>query len=153
VSAFLRLPPRIKVLEALGAISDGRIEVLNDKEAIVRSSDGTRTYRVYLDVSRREVDSTDNGTVHRGYIGYPIITFLMIKGLLPINKELMESLKGIPWKKLNEEYKNYAKVMETVIRDRGLNEDAVNKYINQVMAVLRRMNLKRVQRYNEVTEE
>jgi len=44
VSAFLRLPPRIKVLEALGAISDGRIEVLNDKEAIVRSSDGTRMY-------------------------------------------------------------------------------------------------------------
>ncbi|MCG2863184.1 MAG: hypothetical protein L7G98_01250 [Vulcanisaeta sp.] len=153
MSEYLRLPPRIKVLEALGALADGRVEVLGDKEAIVRSSDGTRTYRVYLDVSRREVDSTDNGTVHRGYIGYPIIAFLMMKGLLPVNEELMKSLRGIPWRKLNEEYKNYAKVIDVIIKERKLDENAVNKYIDQVMAMLRRMNLKRVQKYNEVSEE
>ncbi len=72
-----------------------------------------------MDVSRREVDSTDNGTVHRGYVGYPIISFLMVKRLLPINEELMNSLKGIPWRKLNEEYKSYAKVMDVIIKDRG----------------------------------
>ncbi|GAB6947335.1 hypothetical protein JCM16161A_14650 [Vulcanisaeta sp. JCM 16161] len=147
------MPPRIKVLEALGALADGRVEVINDKEAVVRSSDGTRVYKVYVDVSRREVDSTDNGTVHRGYVGYPIISFLMVKRLLPINEELMNSLKGIPWRKLNEEYKSYAKVMDVIIKDRGLSEGEVNKYIDQVLSMLRRMNLKRVQRYNEVTEE
>lgn len=153
-STILRAPPRIKVLEALGgAIADGRIEVVNENEALVRSSDGTRTYKVYVDVSRREVDSTDNGTVYRGYVGYPIVSFLMIKKLLPINENLMQSLRGIPWKKLNEEYKNYAKVMEVIIRDRRLNEIEVNKYIDQVLSVLRRMNLKRIQRYNEVAEE
>ncbi|WP_446752453.1 hypothetical protein [Vulcanisaeta sp. JCM 16161] len=152
-STYLRMPPRIKVLEALGALADGRVEVINDKEAVVRSSDGTRVYKVYVDVSRREVDSTDNGTVHRGYVGYPIISFLMVKRLLPINEELMNSLKGIPWRKLNEEYKSYAKVMDVIIKDRGLSEGEVNKYIDQVLSMLRRMNLKRVQRYNEVTEE
>ncbi len=152
-SVFLRMPPRIKVLEALGAIADGRVEVINENEALIRSSDGTRTYKVYVNVSRREIDSTDNGTVYRGYVGYPIISFLMIKKLLPVNERLMQSLRGIPWKKLNEEYKNYAKVMEVIIRDRELNEVDVNKYINQVLSVLRHMGLKRVQKYNETTEE
>lgn len=72
-----------------------------------------------MDVSRREVDSTDNGTVHRGYIGYPIISFLMLKKLLPINEGLMQSLKGIPWRRLNEEYRSYARVMEVIIKDKG----------------------------------
>ncbi len=152
-TTYLRMPPRIKVLEALGAIADGRVEVINDREAVVKSSDGTRTYRVYIDVSRREVDSTDNGTVHRGYVGYPIISFLMIKRLLPINEGLMQSLRGIPWRKLNEEYRNYAKVMEVIIKDRGLNEVEVNRYIEQVLSMLRRMGLKRAQKYNEVVEE
>ncbi len=49
-STYLRMPPRIKVLEALGALADGRVEVINDKEALVKSSDGTRTYKVYVDV-------------------------------------------------------------------------------------------------------
>ncbi|MGC8544060.1 MAG: hypothetical protein ACP5NQ_08965 [Vulcanisaeta sp.] len=153
MSSPLRTPPRIKVLEALGAIADGRVEVLSDKEAVVKSSDGSRTYRVYVDVSRREVDSTDNGTVHRGYVGYPIISFLMIKKLLPINDKIATSLKGVPWRKLNEEYKNYAKVMEIIIKERNLNENEVNKYIDQVLSLLRRMGLKRIQKYNEVTEE
>ncbi|WP_243675190.1 hypothetical protein [Vulcanisaeta distributa] len=152
-STYLRMPPRIKVLEALGALADGRVEVINDKEAVVKSSDGTRMYKVYVDVSKREVDSTDNGTVHRGYIGYPIISFLMLKKLLPINEELMQSLKGIPWRRLNEEYRSYARVMEVIIKDKGLNENEVNKYIDQVLSVLRRMNLKRAQKYNEVIEE
>ncbi|WP_054842186.1 hypothetical protein [Vulcanisaeta distributa] len=153
-STYLRTPPRIKVLEALGALADGRVEVINDKEAVVKSSDGTRMYKVYVDVSRREVDSTDNGTVHRGgYVGYPIISFLMVKKLLPINEGLMQSLKGIPWRRLNEEYRSYARVMEVIIKDKGLNENEVNKYIDQVLSMLRRMNLKRVQKYNEVVEE
>ncbi len=78
--------------------------------------------------------------MHRGYVGYPIISFLMVKKLLPINERLMQSLKGIPWRRLNEEYKSYARVMEVIIKDRGLNEDEVNKYIDQVLSMLRRMS-------------
>ncbi|WP_069807108.1 hypothetical protein [Vulcanisaeta thermophila] len=149
----LRMPPRIKVLEALGAIADGRVQVINDNEALVKSSDGTREYRVYVNVGSREVDSTDNGTVHRGYVGYPIIAFLMKKGLLPVNEELAGKLRGVPWRKLNEEYKNYARVMEAIISERGLDRDEVDRYINMVMARLRRMNLRRVAKYNEAVEE
>lgn len=147
MSEALKLPPRIKVLEALGSLADGRMEVINDKEARVVSSDGSRTYMVYVDVGRREVDSTDNGTVYRGYVGYPIIAVLMHKGLLPRDPELEGKLKGLPWKKLNEEYKNYAKVMEVIFRERGIDEMKANKYIDLVLGQLRRMRLKRVHKY------
>jgi hypothetical protein len=57
----MRLPPRIKILEALSAIADGRIKLLSEKDAEVVSSDGARTYRVYVDLGRRAAYSDDTG--------------------------------------------------------------------------------------------
>lgn len=138
----LRLPPRIKVLEALGAISDGRVEVRGN-QAFVTSSSGERTYRVIMSSDGR-VYSDDNGTHYKGYIGYPIIAFLMIKGILPFDKKLSESLAGIPWKKLNETYKKYAIVEEIVLRsieEKGVSRQAVIDFINIVMKKLSNLKL------------
>ncbi len=132
----LRLPPRIKILEALGALADGRVDVLNDKKAMVRSSDGSRSYNVYIDLQNNEVFSDDNGTKFRGYIGYPIIAFLMIKGFLPYDEKLAKALAGIPWRELNERYKNYA-VVEEIVKDivkrRGIEESYVDNFISIVL--------------------
>jgi hypothetical protein len=35
---YLALPPRIKVLEALGAVAGGRVEVLSERERSTRAS-------------------------------------------------------------------------------------------------------------------
>ena len=78
----LKLPPRIKVLEALGAIADGRVRP-GEREAEVRSSEGDKVYKVCVDLERRRAYSTDNGPKFRGYVGYPIIAVLMLKGVLP----------------------------------------------------------------------
>ncbi|MCE4624395.1 MAG: hypothetical protein F7C35_00835 [Desulfurococcales archaeon] len=138
----LRMPPRIKVLEAAGAIADGRviIEESNTRiRATVVGSDGTRKYRVVVERSgNREIRvySTDNGTRFRGYIGYPIIAVMMVSGLLPRNKKIEEAFKDIEWRRLNETYKKYATVMEIVLRraeTRGVTRAEVEKYINRVL--------------------
>ena len=138
----LRMPPRIKVLEAAGAIADGRvfIEEKNSRiRATVIGSDGSRRYRVVVERSgEREVRvySTDNGTKLRGYIGYPIIAVMMVTGLLPRNKKVEEAFKDIEWRKLNETYKKYATVMEIVMRKaetRGVTRGEVEKYISRVL--------------------
>jgi hypothetical protein len=49
----LSTPPRVKVLEALGAVSGGRVRVLSEREAEVDASEGQRTYRVYVDLEKR----------------------------------------------------------------------------------------------------
>lgn len=142
---MMRLPPRIKILEALSAIADGRIKLLGEKDAEVVSSDGTRTYRVYVDLGRRAAYSDDNGTVYRGYVGYPIISFLMARGVLPVDERLSQALKGIPWRKLNEQYKRYDAVMELVkaqLKDRGISGDEVERYIDAVMERLKGLGLR-----------
>ena len=102
------MPPRIKVLEALGSIADGRVHV-KDHEATVISSTGERKYTVIYDEQRNAAYSDDNGTKFRGYVGYPIIALLMKLGKLPYDERLAQALKGIPWKKFSYDktcYKN-----------------------------------------------
>ncbi len=59
-------PPKIKVLEALGAIVDGRIKQVGEGDYVVVSSDGYRKYSVHVDLERGIADSTDNGTTYKG---------------------------------------------------------------------------------------
>ncbi|MEM1804177.1 MAG: hypothetical protein QXR80_06745, partial [Desulfurococcaceae archaeon] len=78
----LSKPPRIKVLEAAGAVGDNRIRVLSSTSATVGSSLGDREYKVVLieeSMGVYRAYSNDNGTLHRGYVGYPILAFMIVK--------------------------------------------------------------------------
>ena len=148
---WLRAPPRIKVLEALGAIVDGRVELASkDKKfARVRSSLGDRVYTVYVDVVKGEAYSDDNGTRYRGYIGYPIISLLMLQGALPFDEEIAEALKGIPWKELNEKYKKYTVVEKIVLSEaekRGVKPDRVREFVDKVYRELKRIKLRKLEK-------
>jgi len=142
MARVLRLPPRIKVLEALGSIADGRINV-QDNEAEVTSSTGERTYKVIVRDDGR-VYSTDNGTIYRGYIGYPIIALLMIKGKLPYDERIANALSGIPWKRLNETYRKYVIVEQIVLKkaeEKGVPRQVIIDFVNIVMKKLQSMKL------------
>ena len=106
MSKLWKIPPPIKIYEALGAVADGRVEIINDFQAKIRSSSGNKTYDVAFNPETRELSVNDNGSYYQGYVGYPAVAFLMIQGLLPFDKTLSNALKGIHWKQLNEEYKN-----------------------------------------------
>lgn len=135
-----RLPPRIKVLEALGAIADGRVKVISPTEARVVSSTGERVYTVRFRKDLNAIHSDDNGSVYRGYLGYPALAFLMALGELPYDERIAEALRGIPWKRLNETYKSYAKVMDVVLaraEERGVERPHVERFIDRVMDILK----------------
>jgi hypothetical protein len=140
----LKLPPRIKILEALGCIADGRVTILNENHAIVRSSEGTRSYKVYIDLNNNIVYSDDNGTKIKGYMGYPIIALLMIKGVVPFNEEIAKALSKIPWRELNEKYKNYyivEKIVKNIALKRGVDIDKIDRFIEMVINALRGLSL------------
>ncbi len=144
---YLRRPPKIKVLEAAGAIADGRIHQLSEYWFKVKSSEGDRVYSVYVNIDSGEACSTDNGTKYRGYVGYPIISILMIKGLLPYRKDVGKALSGIDWKALNEKFKKYAIVEEEVKKiavERGVSEDIVEEFKNEVYSHLKTLRIKSV---------
>ncbi|AFH42730.1 hypothetical protein IOK49_04380 [Fervidicoccus fontis] len=140
----LLLPPRIKVLEALSTIGDKRITIIDDKNAIVKSSDGTREYKVYLDLEKKIANSNDNGTFYKGYMGYPIVSFLMLKGIVPYKEDVAELLKGIQWKTLNEKYKSY-KIVENIIKrsykQKGRDPRELDQIMDSVMEALKNLEL------------
>ncbi len=145
---ILALPPRIKVLEALGAIADGRIRVINDRMCKVRSSMGDKEYTVYLDIERGLVYSNDNGTMHRNYIGYPIIAFMMVKRIIPLDEKLAKALSGIEWKVLNERYKKYViveRMVKSIAKSRGIDEKYIDEYIDRVMKLLSKYRLQKLE--------
>ncbi len=142
---LLRMPPRIKILEAMGAIADGRVKRLGNKRYRVFSSEGDREYNVYVDPRSLIVYSDDNGTKYRGYVGYPIIAALMLEGIIPYDKEVAEALRGIPWRKLNETYKRYVLVEKEVKRiaaQRGIAVERIDEVIDKAMQTLRRLRLR-----------
>lgn len=140
----LRMPPRVKVLEALGAIADNRIKRVDDKVYEVTSSDGTRRYKVVVDLDGRRVYSDDNGTRFRRYIGYPIIAVLMLNNILPFDERLSKALKGVPWRKLNETYKKYAiveKIVKGLAEKNGVKPYEIDLFVENVLRRLRSLHL------------
>ncbi len=130
----------------MGCIGDGRIKI-EDDSAVVVGSDGKRSYRVYWD-GKLGIYSTDNGSVYRGYLGYPAIAFLMLKGVLPFDEKLAEALKGIPWRELNEKYKSYRLTEEYVreiLEERGISWPYVDAFIERVMAEIKRLRPYRIE--------
>ncbi len=144
----LRLPPKIKVLEALSALVGNRLEVLNEHMCRVKSSDGSRTYTVYVDLSKGVAYSDDNGTKLRGYIGYPIIAFLMYKKVLPVDEDIGKGLVDIPWRQLNEKYKKYDIVMSLVLekleKEYSIPRYRVLRYVDDVMSRLSKIKLRKL---------
>jgi hypothetical protein len=101
-----KMPPIAKVYEALGAIGDNRVHLVDAQHALVTSSDGTRTYQVENSADHREISSNDNASYWQGYLGYPAIAVMIARGLLEARADVVKALTGIQWKKLNTLFRN-----------------------------------------------
>jgi len=110
-----KLPPKIKIYEALGCIADDRIEI-NENEAKVFSSSRGKSYTITYD-GRNSIMCNDNGSYWIGYLGYPSIAFLMLKGKIKYNSKFAEALKGIKWKDINVKFKNDHEKTEAYVLD------------------------------------
>ncbi len=122
-------------------MADGRVRLLSDSEAVVISSDGSRRYHVRI--SGDAVSSTDNGSVHRGYLGYPAIAALMLTGTVPFDRDVAEQLKGIPWRELNERFKRYD-LVERYVLDRVPTPERVKSFVNLVYKYLKEHRFRRL---------
>jgi len=122
-------------------VADGRVHMISENEAVVISSDGSRRYHVV--VRGDAVSSTDNGSVYRGYLGYPAIAVLMMKGQVPFDASVAEMLKGIPWRELNERFKRYD-IVERYVLDNVPNPEKVRAFVDRVYAYLKEHRFRRI---------
>lgn len=141
-----KIPPRIKVLEALGAIGDKRIEI-NGSKAIVYSSSRNKFYSIEYNKENNIISSNDNGSYWKGYLGYPGIAYLISIGELPIESQLCEQLRDIKWKDINQKFKNdFSKTEEDVIKlfeKRGGDKEMLNKFIDTTLKRFAELNFQK----------
>ena len=110
-------PPDIKVYEALGAVSDGRVELDGDT-AKVWSSSRNKHYDVSYDPEAHAIMSNDNASYWKGDLGYPSIAFLMARGVIPYDEELGALMSNIAWKDINQQFKNdFAKTLAFILEN------------------------------------
>ena len=136
-----KIPPPIKIYEALGAIGDGRVRLEDEHRALVTSSEGDKTYEVEIAGDGREVSSNDNASYWQGYLGYPAVAVLLMRGLYRPPANVIDALAGIPWKEINRRNRNdfdatIAEVNRTVEAS-GHDPDAVASEVESIIDVLR----------------
>lgn len=143
------MPPRIKILEALGAVSDNRIMVsIDQNQAMVHASNGKKTYNVSYDESRNIIVSNDNGSYFAEFLGYPAIAMLMKIDKIRYDDVYAGKLKDIKWKPLNDRFPGAPERTEEYIYDQVLNlspEDKADmrKYCDLILEDLNQMKLQK----------
>src|SRR5579872_2874520 len=136
-----KMPPLIKIYEAIGALGDGRVRLEDEHRAAVTSSEGDKTYTVEISDDGPEVSSNDNASYWQGYLGYPAIAVLLIRGLYRAPANVIDALAGIPWKEINRRVQNdydqtIAEVNRTVEAS-GHDPDAVASEVESIIEALR----------------
>jgi len=138
-----KMPPAIKIYEALGAIGDGRVRLEDEHRALVTSSEGDKSYEVEIFADGREISSNDNASYWQGYLGYPAIAVLLMRGLYRAPANVIDAVAGIPWKEINRRFKNdYEKTLTEVNRTveaSGHDPDAVASEVESIMEALRKL--------------
>jgi len=141
-----KVPPAVKVYEALGALGDERVEIEQDgKRAKVHSSSRKKYYTVTYDDTKNAIMTNDNGSYWQGYLGYPAIAFLMKIGVLTYAKEHAEFLAGIAWKDINTKHKNdFPKTIQEVeetIRTKGGDIATLRTDVNSILLQIEVLHL------------
>ena len=145
-----KLPPRAKVFEAFTAVADGRVRLTGPGSATVSSSRGDREYDVEWSDDGRTVTANDNASYWQGYVGYPILAVLLVRGELRVDASAVTAMGGIPWHELNKRFKReYEAAIALVLSDLaacGADTALVEREVAAVLEQLGALGLQRAGR-------
>ncbi len=143
-----KLPPKVKIYEALWAVADERIhmEWFFSNEAKCYSSSWNKFYTIKYDPDKRAIMMNDNGSYWNGYLGYPGIAFLMEKWVLLYDPEFAFMLKGIAWKDINQKFKNdFDKTILYILenlKNKWLDVDGIGREVDDIYEQIETLHMK-----------
>lgn len=142
-----KIPPRIKIYEALWAVADDRIEIfwLLENEGKCFSSSGHKFYTIKYDEASNAIMTNDNGSYRKWYLGYPAIAFLMKKWIIWYDKTYSEALKGIVRKDINQKFANNfdktAEYIHDLLLQKSINKEKFLYEIDSIYHIIEQLNL------------
>lgn len=145
-----KLPPRAKVFEAFTAVADGRVRLTGAGSATVTSSSGDKTYDVEWSDEGRLLSSNDNASYWQGYLGYPALAVLLVRGALRADEAAVGALAGVPWHDLNKrsrrDYEAAVALVLAGLAERGGDPALVEREVAAVLDQLASLDLQRAGR-------
>jgi len=146
-----KLPPKAKIYEALSAVADGRVALsIDNNQAEVTSSSGTKTYNVIWNNDISAITSNDNASYWQGYLGYPILAVLMVQKQLQYDKSVAALMAGINWKQVNRQHRNnYDKALAQVLKsleEKGANTGTVRQEVDRIFVQIKHLGLQKLPR-------
>jgi len=142
-----KLPPKIKIYEALGSIADNRISV-SDNSAEVYSSSRKKKYTVQYDPEKNAIMANDNASYWAGYLGYPSIAFLLVKGVIGYDSKFANALKDIPWKDVNvkfrSKYEKTEKYVKEIVASRNISVSELEAEVDKIYEQLKQLDLEKL---------
>jgi len=145
------VPSTSKVYEALSCVADGRV-VVDDSgstngiiNAKVTSSSGGKVYDVSYSPDTNEIMANDNGSYWKGYLGYPSIALLMLRGVLPLNDDYSKALAGVKWKELSTKFRgnfdgSLVEVRNTLV-EKGVVLEEFDAYLQEVVDKIKELGI------------
>ncbi len=130
-----KLPPKIKIYEALWAIADGRLEIFwpEKNEGKCYSSSWNKYYIIKYDALSHAIMTNDNGSYRKWYLWYPAIAFLMERWIIPYDAHYSEALKNIAWKDINQKFANdFDKTTEYILAMLSKNGIDTQKFLQEI---------------------
>lgn len=135
--------PSTKIYESLGAVADGRVEVVTPNSAKVYSSTRNKFYYVMYDPAKQAIMSNDNASYWKETLGYPAVAFLMKIGVVSYDQGMCDLLKAVPWKDINQKFKNdFEKALAYILSSKTEEQrSALSNFVEKVLGEVNALNL------------
>lgn len=149
-----KLPPVIKIYEALTVIGDGRITVSGNTAKVI-SSNSDKTYFVEYNPETNTIVSNDNESFWQKRLGYPSLAYLLQTKIIKFNPKAGSLLAGVNWKKLNStNQRDYNDSISKVLSKLSDKDQAlILKEINNILKQLNELKIKMPKRLMRPVKE
>ncbi|MEA3474950.1 MAG: hypothetical protein U9R23_00660, partial [Candidatus Cloacimonadota bacterium] len=92
--------------------------------------------------------ANDNASYWAGYLGYPSIAFLLVKGIIEYESKFAEALKDIPWKDINKKFRsNYQKTekyVKEIVASRNISVSELEAEVDKIYNQIKQLDLEKL---------
>lgn len=114
-----KLPPKIKIIEALSAVADERIiieDLLSKEWKCFSASSPWKIYKISYNEKENAILSNDSWSINQQFLWYPGIAFLLKIWKIKYEERILEMVKNIDWIKIKSQVnKDYESMYRLVL--------------------------------------
>ena len=98
-----KLPPKVKIIEALCAVADERVtieDLLSKEWKCISSSTPWKVYKIIYNEKENQIYSNDSWSTNQWFLWYPAIAFLLKIWKLKYDGSILKMIKNTNWIKI-----------------------------------------------------